>query len=95
MKSAKTRKLAGGGISTKCCTVAQLISSVLPYMFSYTRHLNVPKTSNSIESFFGHLKDHLRLHRRLSDEHFKDFVKWYLFLQSNQDKLTKNNGENN
>ncbi len=71
------------------------IKRALPYMFSYTRYTNVPKTSNSIESFFGHLKDHLRLHRGLSDEHFKDFVKWYLFLHSNQDKLTKNNGENN
>ncbi|MBQ6861431.1 MAG: alpha-L-fucosidase [Alistipes sp.] len=41
------------------------------------------------EAFFGHLKDHLRLHRGLSDAHFKDFVKWYLFLQSNQGKATK------
>ena len=42
--------------------------------------------------YFGHLKDHLRLHRGLSNEHFKDFVKWYLFLQSNQGKIVKNNG---
>lgn len=69
------------------------IKRALPYMFNYTINQNIPKTSNSIESFFGHLKDHLRLHRGLSIDHFKDFVKWYLYLQSNQQKLTKNRGE--
>ena len=53
---------------------------------------NIPKTNNSLESFFGHLKDNLRLHRGLSKEHFKDFVKWYLFLHSDQHKVTKNRG---
>lgn len=52
-------------------------------LFSYTRYPNVSKSSNSIESFFGHLKDNLRIHRGLSEQHFKDFVKWYLFLNSN------------
>lgn len=66
------------------------IMRALPDMFCYTRHPNVPKTSNSIESFFGHLKDNMRLHRGLSNEHFKDFVKWFLFLQSNKSKTTKN-----
>lgn len=66
------------------------IMRALPDMFCYTRHPNVPKTSNSIESFFGHLKDNMRLHRGLSNEHFKDFVKWFLFLQSNKGKTTKN-----
>ena len=65
------------------------IKRAMPYLFNYTRYSNIPKTSNSIESFFGHLKDNLRLHRGLSKEHFKDFVKWYLFLQSNQGKPTK------
>lgn len=65
------------------------IKRAIPNMFNYTRYTNIPKTSNSIESFFGHLKDHLRLHRGLSNEHFKDFVKWYLYLQSNQGKIAK------
>ena len=44
----------------------------------------------SIESFFGHLKDNLRVHRGLSEQHFKDFVKWYLFLNSNDGIIKKN-----
>ena len=65
------------------------IKRAIPFMFNYTRYSGIPKTSNSIESFFGHLKDHLRLHRGLSNEHFKEFVKWYLFLQSNEGKASK------
>ena len=65
------------------------IKRAIPYMFNYTRYSNIPKTSNSIESFFGHLKNHLRIHRGLSEKHFKDFIKWYLFLQSNDGKATK------
>ena len=51
------------------------IKRAIPYMFNYTLYSNIPKTSNSIESFFGHLKDHLRIHRGLSEKHFKDFLK--------------------
>ena len=69
------------------------IRNAMPYMFEYTMHPKVPKTSNGIESFFGHLKDVLRLHRGLSKDHFKDFVKWYLFLQSNDQKVRKNEEE--
>lgn len=63
------------------------IKRAIPHLFNYTRYPNIPKTSNSIESFFGHLKDVQRLHRGLSREHFVNFIKWYLFFQSNKDKL--------
>ena len=68
---------------------ASHIERAMPNMFCYLFSPKIPKTSNSIESFFGHLKDHLRLHRGLSNKHFKDFIKWYLFLQSNEGKTTK------
>lgn len=68
---------------------ASHIKRAIPEMFSYTRSDKIPKSSNSIESFFGHLKDHLRLHRGLSKDHFKDFVKWHLFFKSNVDKINK------
>ncbi len=70
------------------------IQRALPYMFNYTLHPRIPKTSNGIEPFFGHLKDNLRLHRGLSPSHFKDFIKWYLFLQSNDKKPKKAEEEN-
>ena len=33
------------------------IKRAIPDLFSYTRYPNVPKSSNSIEAFFGHIKD--------------------------------------
>jgi transposase-like protein len=71
---------------------ASHIQRAIPDMFSYTMCANIPKSSNSIESFFGHLKDNLRVHRGLSREHFRDFVKWYLYFNSNLDKIPKNDG---
>ncbi len=65
------------------------IRRALPEMFAYTHYDKVPKSSNSIEAFFGHLKDNLRIHRGLSETHFKDFVKWYLFFNSNQNRIPK------
>ena len=38
-------------------------------MFKFIDHPDIPKTSNALESFFGHLKDNLRVHRGLSFEH--------------------------
>lgn len=94
-KGVLTRRVADGGINTNYNTEALRISSAIPYLFNYTLNPNIPKTSNSIESFLGHLKDVQRLHRGLSREHFVDFTKWYLFFQSNKDKLKQNRRNNN
>lgn len=65
------------------------IKCALPDLFSYTRYHNEPKSSESIESLFGHLKDNIRIHRELSTKHFKYFVKWHLFLNSNDGIINK------
>lgn len=58
----------------------------LPDMFQFIDHPDVPKTSNGLESFFGHIKDHMRIHRGLSLEHHKNFVKWYLNFNTEKGK---------
>lgn len=37
----------------------------LPYLFTFQRVKNMPNTTNSLDSFFGHLKDTVRIHRGL------------------------------
>jgi hypothetical protein len=59
-----------------------VIRKALPNMFLYLENPRIPKSTNGIESFFGHLKDNLRIHRGLSKKHRKNFIKWYLYFRN-------------
>lgn len=59
------------------------IKNALPNMFQYLFNDRVPKSTNGLESFFGHLKSHLLPHRGLTKEHRKNFIKWYLYFKNN------------
>ena len=54
----------------------------LPDMFHYLDNDRIPKSTNGLESFFGHLKSHITVHRGLSKEHRKNFIKWYLYFKN-------------
>lgn len=58
----------------------------IPNMFKYIDEPDVPNNTNSLESFFGHLKDNLRIHRGLSPEHQDNFIKWYLYFADEKKK---------
>lgn len=58
------------------------IKRALPNMFHYLDHSKIPKSTNGIESFFGHLKNHLDLHRGLTLKHRMAFIKWYLYFKN-------------
>lgn len=58
------------------------IKRALPNMFCYLDNNNIPKTTNGIESYFGHLKNHLDLHRGLTKNHRINFIKWYIFFRN-------------
>jgi hypothetical protein len=58
------------------------IVNALPNLFHYLQHPQIPKSTNGIESFFGHLKGNLAIHRGLSKEHRKNFIRWYLYFKN-------------
>ncbi|MDR3181172.1 MAG: transposase [Prevotellaceae bacterium] len=60
------------------------IKRALPDMFHYLDIQCIPKTTNGLESFFGHLKQNISLHRGLSKAHYRNYIKWYLFYKSNE-----------
>ena len=60
------------------------IKRALPNMFHYLSNPLIPKTTNGIEGFFSHLKNHLDLHRGLTVEHRIDFIKWYVYLSNDK-----------
>ena len=58
------------------------IKRALPNMFHYIVNPAIPSTTNGIEGFFSHLKNHLDLHRGLTIQHRIDFIKWYVYLSN-------------
>lgn len=58
------------------------IKRALPNMFHYLKNPAIPSTTNGIEGFFSHLKNHLDLHRGLTVKHRIDFIKWYIYLSN-------------
>jgi AraC-like DNA-binding protein len=59
-----------------------VIRRALPDMFHYLDNIRIPKSTNGIESFFGHLKSHITVHRGLSRQHRRNFIKWYLYFRN-------------
>lgn len=62
-----------------------LISKAIPNLFHYLDDPEIPRSTNGLESFFGHLKDTLSIHRGLSYQNRKAFILWYLHFK-NQNK---------
>jgi AraC-like DNA-binding protein len=60
------------------------IKRALPNMFHYLSNPKIPATTNGIEGFFSHLKNHLDLHRGLTVKHRIAFIKWYIYLSNNK-----------
>ena len=58
------------------------IKRALPNMFHYLNNGKIPSSTNGIEGYFGHLKNHLDLHRGLSTKHRINFIKWYIYLSN-------------
>lgn len=58
------------------------IKRALPNMFCYLSNSNIPKSTNGIESYFGHLKNHLDLHRGLTKQNRINFIKWYIYFRN-------------
>lgn len=59
-----------------------VIKKALPNMFMFLKNSKIPKTTNGLESFFGHLKGNLNVHRGLTKERRKKFLQWYLYYKN-------------
>lgn len=58
------------------------IKRALPNMFHYLKNPNIPRTTNGIEGYFSHLKNHLDLHRGLTLKNRINFIKWYVYFSN-------------
>ena len=62
--------------------VRYLLIHAFSDMFHYLDNEKIHKSTNALESFFGHLKDNLSIHRGLTIHNRKNFIKWYLHLRN-------------
>lgn len=60
----------------------QTIKRALPNMFHYLENSKIPNTTNGIEGYFSHLKNHLNLHRGLTTKNRMNFIKWYIHFSN-------------
>lgn len=58
------------------------IKRALPHMFHYLQNSKIPNTTNGIEGYFSHLKNHLDLHRGLTPKNRINFIKWYVYFSN-------------
>jgi hypothetical protein len=58
------------------------IKRAIPDMFHYLENPSILKSTNGIESYFGYLKQIISLHRGLSKNHFRHYLKWYLYFKN-------------
>jgi hypothetical protein len=61
---------------------AVMVKKALSDMFHFIGDSDIPKTTNGLDSYFGHLKLNLGVHRGLSKQHRQAFILWYLYLKS-------------
>lgn len=74
----------------KLRAVRSLINNSLPYLFTFVRYPEIPRTSNHVEGGINsRLKDLLRIHRGLSAQHRRILTAWYLARRQGQ-KPTRN-----
>jgi hypothetical protein len=61
---------------------AVMVKKALSDMFHFIGDSDIAKTTNGLDSYFGHLKLNLGVHRGLSKQHREAFILWYLYLKS-------------
>ena len=66
--------------------VRHLLIHAFQNMFHYLDDEKIHKSTNALESFFGHLKDNLSIHRGLTIKHRRNFIQWYLYLRNKKVK---------
>jgi hypothetical protein len=63
--------------------VRYLLIRALPNMFHYLADSGIPNSTNALEGYFSHLKNHLNIHRGLTLDHRRNFIRWYLHFNNN------------
>lgn len=65
-----------------------LIYNGLDDMFHFLADRNIPKTTNTLESFYSRLKSDYRRHRGLTEKHKIGYLRWYCYFKNHKSSNT-------
>jgi len=61
-----------------------LINNALPDMFHYLNQPSIPRTTNTLESYYSRLKSDYRRHRGLTKENRINYLNWYCYFKNSE-----------
>ncbi len=53
----------------------------IPNMFTYLKHVSMPKDTNSLEGFFSQLDNKISIHRGMKQNKKEQLIGWFIYLQ--------------
>ncbi len=65
-----------------------LIYNGLDDMFHFLKERNIPKMTNTLESFYSRLKSDYRRHRGMTEKHKIPYLIWYCHFKNNKNSNT-------
>ena len=77
------KKLSSSDIASKDLKkTTVLIKNALPDMFHFLKEPGLPSTTNLIEGLYSRLKSDYSRHRGMTENHKRQYLKWYCFLHN-------------
>jgi hypothetical protein len=78
-----------GWVFSDLLRARSMLLKALPDLFHYVSNPRIPNSTNTLESYFGRLKEHYRHHRGLATHHRDAYFKWYFYLVPGKNSNTK------
>lgn len=66
-----------------------MLLKALPNLFHYVRNSHIPSSTNTLECYFGRLKERYHQHRGLALHHRDAYFKWFFYLLPGKNSNTK------
>lgn len=87
--TAITQSSDRGWVFSDLLRARSMLLKALPDLFHFVSNSHIPSSTNTLESYFGRLKEHYRHHRGLAPHHRDAYFKWYFYFVPGKNSNTK------
>lgn len=78
-----------GWVFSDLVRARRMLLKALPDLFHFVTNSHIPSSTNALEGYFSHLKEHYRYHCGLAVHHRDAYFKWFFYLMSIKKSNTK------